>query len=98
MPTPNVGSGQKEECLSRAIHAEQNHQGKGNVLLFPRAAARQREGPVRCHKRLGGLLRYYHREAALMAPWPISFLTLRHPQRCLLGLAAKRARRAAIFW
>ncbi len=22
------------------------------------------EGPVRCHERLGGLLRYYHREAA----------------------------------
>jgi len=40
-----------------------NHQGKGNVLLFPRATAWQRDGPVRCRKRLGGLLRYYHREA-----------------------------------
>ena len=29
-----------------------------------RAAAQQREGPVRCRERLGGLLRYYHREAA----------------------------------
>src|ERR1700716_4233420 len=46
------------------FHAERNHQGKGNLLLFPRAADRQREGPVRCRDRLGGLLRYYHREAA----------------------------------
>jgi putative transposase len=60
-----------ERSLQRALseyvdhfHAERNHQRKGNVLLFPRGAARQREGPVRCHERLGGLLRYYHREAA----------------------------------
>jgi putative transposase len=46
------------------FHAERNHQGKGNVLLFPRATDRQREGPVRCRERLGGLLRYYHRKAA----------------------------------
>jgi putative transposase len=39
-------------------------QGKGNVLLFPLATDRQREGPVQCRERLGGLLRYYHREAA----------------------------------
>ena len=60
-----------ERSLRRALsdyvdhfHAERNHQGKGNVLLFPRAAARQREGPVLCRERLGGLLRYYHRHAA----------------------------------
>jgi len=60
-----------ERSLRRALsnyvdhfHAERNHQGKGNVLLFPRATDRQREGPVRCRERLGGLLRYYHREAA----------------------------------
>ena len=59
-----------ERSLRRALsnyvdhfHAERNHQGKGNVLLFPRAADRQREGPVRCRERLGGLLRYYHQEA-----------------------------------
>jgi hypothetical protein len=46
------------------FHAKWNHQGKGNVLLFPRVTDRQREGPVRCRERLGGLLRYYHREAA----------------------------------
>ena len=60
-----------EQSLRRALsnyvdhfHAERNHQGKGNVLLFPRVTDRQREGPVRCRGRLGGLLRYYHREAA----------------------------------
>src|ERR1700730_10161771 len=60
-----------ERSLRRALsnyvdhfHAERNHQGKGNVLLFPRANDRQRKGPVRCRERLGGLLRYYHREAA----------------------------------
>src|SRR5712672_4049535 len=60
-----------ERSLRRALsnfvdhfHAERNHQGKGNVLLFPRVTDRQREGPVRCQERLGGLLRYYHREAA----------------------------------
>ena len=56
-----------ERSLRRALseyvehfHAERNHQGKGNILLFPRATAQQREGPVRCRERLGGLLRYYH--------------------------------------
>jgi len=60
-----------ERSLRRALreyvdhfHAERNHQGKGNVLLFPRNTDRGREGPVQCRERLGGLLRYYHREAA----------------------------------
>jgi putative transposase len=60
-----------ERSLRRALsnyvdhfHTERNHQGKRNVLLFPRVTDRQREGPVRCRERLGGLLRYYHREAA----------------------------------
>ena len=60
-----------ERSLRRALsnyldhfHGERNHQGKGNVLLFPRVNDRQREGPVRCRERLGELLRFYHREAA----------------------------------
>jgi putative transposase len=60
-----------ERSLRRALgeyvehyHAERNHQGKGNVLLFPRATKARREQPVQCRDRLGGLLRYYHREAA----------------------------------
>ena len=46
-------------------HPERNHQGKGNVLLFP--TTRQTKirvgGSVRCKERLGGLLKYYHLEA-----------------------------------
>src|ERR1700704_3679551 len=60
-----------ERSLRRALsdyvdhfHAERNHQGKGNVLPFPRDTHRHREGLIWCRGRLGGLLRYYHREAA----------------------------------
>ena len=60
-----------ERSLRRALseyvehyHAERNHQGKSNILLFPRDADICREQPVRCRERLGGLLRYYHQEAA----------------------------------
>jgi putative transposase len=60
-----------EHSLRRALsdyvehfHTERNHQGKGNVLLFPRATDRRRERSVKCRERLGGLLRYYHQEAA----------------------------------
>ena len=45
-------------------HAERNHQGKANVLLFPRVTETRRDGPVQCRERLGGLLRYYHQEVA----------------------------------
>jgi putative transposase len=62
-----------EASLRRAIqnfiphyHEERNHQGKGNQLLFPRAAipVSPHHGIVQCQQRLGGLLKYYHREAA----------------------------------
>ncbi len=60
-----------EHSLRRALHhyvahyhEERNHQGKGNVLLFPQVTRRSEHGPVHCHERLGGLLRYYHRRAA----------------------------------
>ena len=60
-----------ERSLRRALneyvahyHAERNHQGKSNILLFPRTSGIRHEGPVRCRERLGGLLRYYHQEAA----------------------------------
>jgi len=46
-------------------HHERNHQGKGNVLLFPAVSQdTARQGPLQCHERLGGLLTYYAREAA----------------------------------
>ena len=60
-----------ERSLRRALgeyvahfHAERNHQGKGNVLLFARDAPNRRTGSVQCRERLGGLLRYYDRDAA----------------------------------
>jgi len=46
-------------------HQERNHQGKGNVLLFPRSSpAGENDGTIQCRERLGGLLKYYEREAA----------------------------------
>ena len=47
-------------------HQERNHQGKDNLLLFASPALPQciRGETVGCRERLGGLLQYYHREAA----------------------------------
>jgi hypothetical protein len=61
-----------ESSLRRALqqyllhyHEERNHQGKGNRILFPsQTEARRNRGAVQCRERLGGLLRYYEREAA----------------------------------
>jgi len=46
-------------------HAERNHQGKGNFLLFPpRDTPQEPSGStLRCRQRLGGLLNYYSRAA-----------------------------------
>jgi len=47
------------------VHHERNHQGKDNVLLFPTVSQDvERAGPMQCRERLGGLLKYYAREAA----------------------------------
>ena len=43
-------------------HGERNHQGLGNALITPGAAAAGGI-QVRCRDRLGGLLRYYYRAA-----------------------------------
>ena len=42
-------------------HQERNHQGKGNILLFPSQEVSRRlyRRAVVCRKRLGGLLKYY---------------------------------------
>jgi transposase InsO family protein len=46
-------------------HHERTHQGKENVLLFPSSSQDgAHHGPIRCRERLGGLLKYYDREAA----------------------------------
>ena len=60
-----------ERSLRRALseyvahyQAERNHQGKSNVLLFRQVTQTRHEEPVQCRERLGGLLNYYHQEAA----------------------------------
>jgi putative transposase len=61
-----------EASLRRALteyikhyHSERNHQGKGNLLLFPSIKKKKAAvGNMRCRARLGGLLRFYHRAAA----------------------------------
>ena len=48
----------------RHFHAERNHQGIGNRLIEPGEEAGRTTGEVVCRERLGGMLRYYNREAA----------------------------------
>ena len=45
-------------------HQERNHQGLENKIIDPGDEVGRAEGDVDCGERLGGLLRYYHREAA----------------------------------
>ncbi len=44
--------------------AERNHQGIGNRLIDPAELNSGSIGPVHFREKLGGLLRFYHREAA----------------------------------
>ena len=60
-----------ERSLRRAMkdyiahyNTERNHQGKNNLLLFHRISKTDHDKPMRCRDRVGGLLRYYHQEAA----------------------------------
>jgi transposase len=62
-----------EEGLRKALnefvahyHKERNHQGKDNVLLFPSAKrpALSKDNAIACKQRLGGMLKYYYRDAA----------------------------------
>jgi transposase InsO family protein len=45
-------------------HRERNHQGLGNRLIEPGEEVGQMIGKEQCRERLGGLLRYYYRDAA----------------------------------
>ena len=60
-----------EESLRRSIrsyvdhyHTERAHQGLDNRLIEPGDHEPETAGQVRCRERLGGMLRYYYREAA----------------------------------
>ena len=45
-------------------HGERNHQGLDNELLTPPPANSNAGGSIQCRERLGGILKYYYREAA----------------------------------
>ena len=45
-------------------HAERNHQGIDNAIPFPDLRLEAREGTIVKAERLGGLLNFYHRQAA----------------------------------
>jgi hypothetical protein len=60
-----------ERSLRRAVqelaayyHHERNHQGIGNRLIDPLTEVGSVNGTVDCRERLGGMLRYYYRDAA----------------------------------
>jgi hypothetical protein len=60
-----------EGSLRRAVrefdahyHHERNHQGLGNVLIFPTGVQTHSGDRVVSRERLGGLLKHYHRAAA----------------------------------
>ena len=60
-----------EKSLRRAVeaflahyHGERNHQGLDNQVIEPGEAAGQVAGTIECRERLGGLLKYYCRDAA----------------------------------
>ena len=43
---------------ARHYHSERNHQGLNNELIIRSGTTAAATGPVKCHERLGGLLRY----------------------------------------
>ena len=45
-------------------HGERNHQGLGNKLIESGDEVGAIAGRIECRERLGGLLKYYHRNAA----------------------------------
>ena len=45
-------------------HGERPHQGLDHQILVPGPDAGQQAGEIVCRDRLGGLLKYYHRQAA----------------------------------
>ena len=51
-------------CFLEHYHRERNHQGIANRLIAPGEEVGRTTGSIACRERLGGLLRYYYREAA----------------------------------
>ena len=62
-----IGEGSLRRAVSEFVlhyHAERNHQSLGNNIIRPEFAEFPRAGEIRCRERLGGMLRYYYRQAA----------------------------------
>jgi len=60
-----------EKSLRRAVtsflrhfHTERNHQGLGNQIIEPSDEVGTVAGKIECRERLGGILKYYYRDAA----------------------------------
>ena len=60
-----------ERSLRRAVkeftehyHSERNHQGIGNNIIEPGDEVGLTGGEIQCNERLGGMLKYYYRDAA----------------------------------
>ena len=51
------------EYLSH-YHRERNHQGLENRIVTPSEEVGRIAGRIQCRERLGGLLKYYYRDAA----------------------------------
>ena len=45
-------------------HRERNHQGLDNTIPFPTEEVGRREGEIKTKERIGGLLKFYYRDAA----------------------------------
>jgi len=48
----------------RHFHEERNHQGLDNKIIDPGDEVGAVAGKIECRERLGGILKYYHRDAA----------------------------------
>lgn len=62
-----IGEGSLRRAIREFVihdHTERNHQSLGNRIIRPEFAAFPPAGEVHCRKRLGGMLRYYYRQAA----------------------------------
>ena len=51
-------------------HTERNHQSLDNKIIQPGDEVGRHEGDVQSRERLGGMLRYYYREAAQQSTGP----------------------------
>jgi putative transposase len=61
------GEGSLRKAITEFVvhyHQERNHQGLGNRLIMPEQPGAGSTGTIQCRQRLGGMLNFYHRQAA----------------------------------